>query len=87
LSQDPIQGGAQPPTFRYTYPQPCHCSHGFHPWSKFNEHGWSNFNARRHVKDAWRNDVMHPRASYSEHQAKDVMENSRALMIKIAEIV
>ena len=39
------------------------------------------------VKDAWRNDVMHPRASYSEDQAKDVIDNSRALMVKIAEIV
>lgn len=39
------------------------------------------------VKDAWRNDVMHPRASYSEQQAVDVIENSRALMVKIAEIV
>lgn len=39
------------------------------------------------VKDAWRNDVMHPRASYSEHQVIDVIENSRALMVKIAEIV
>lgn len=39
------------------------------------------------VKDAWRNDVMHPRASYSEYQAIDIIDNSRALMIKIAEIV
>lgn len=40
------------------------------------------------VKDAWRNNVMHPRAfSYSEQQAIDVIENSRALMVKIAEIV
>ena len=39
------------------------------------------------VKDAWRNDVMHPRASYTEEQALDVWNHSKPLMAKLAEIV
>ncbi len=41
----------------------------------------------QNVKDAWRNDVMHPRASYTEEQALDVWNHSKPLMIKLAEFV
>jgi hypothetical protein len=41
----------------------------------------------QNVKDAWRNDVMHPRASYTEAQALDVMRNGKALMAKLAGFV
>jgi hypothetical protein len=38
----------------------------------------------QHVKDAWRNDVMHPRASYSPLEARDVWQHAKALTVKIA---
>ncbi len=39
------------------------------------------------VKDAWRNAVMHPRASYREQQAIDILSCAKALMQKLVEIV
>lgn len=39
------------------------------------------------VKDAWRNDVMHPRASYTEEQAQEIDGVTKSLMAKLAEFV
>jgi hypothetical protein len=39
------------------------------------------------VKNAWRNDVMHPRESYTPEQALDVWNHSKALMAKLAEFL
>jgi len=36
------------------------------------------------VKDAWRNDVMHPRDVYTVEQAQDVFTHARALMVSLA---
>lgn len=41
----------------------------------------------KNVKDAWRNDVMHPRAAYSEEQAHDIWTHTRALMRKLADFL
>jgi len=41
----------------------------------------------QHVKDAWRNDTMHPKKSYTEDQALEVLQASKALMSKLAEFV
>jgi hypothetical protein len=41
----------------------------------------------QHVKDAWRNDVMHPRESYTMEQAVDIWNHTRPLMMKLADIV
>ena len=38
----------------------------------------------QHVKDAWRNDVMHPRDVYTEEQALEVFETTRRLMKSLA---
>lgn len=39
------------------------------------------------VKDAWRNDTMHPRAQYTEPQARDILTNAKALMASLAEFL
>ena len=39
------------------------------------------------AKDAWRNDVMHPRATYSEEQAEEIDGVAKSLMGKLAEFV
>ena len=38
----------------------------------------------QNVKDAWRNDVMHPRDIYTVEQAQDVFNHARALMVSLA---
>jgi len=37
----------------------------------------------RNVKDAWRNDVMHPRDVYTVEQAQDVFTHARAFMVSL----
>lgn len=39
------------------------------------------------VKDAWRNDVMHPRAVYTPEQAEEIDTLARSLMVKLAGFV
>lgn len=39
------------------------------------------------VKDAWRNDTMHPRAQYAEHEALDILTNSKALLGNLAALL
>ncbi len=39
------------------------------------------------VKDAWRNDVMHPRAVYTEEQAQEIDRLAKSLMARLAEFV
>lgn len=39
------------------------------------------------VKDAWRNDVMHPRVNYTPEQAIDIFGHASALMRKLADFV
>jgi len=41
----------------------------------------------RNVKDAWRNDVIHPRDTYTVEQARDVFNHCRALMVSLAGFV
>jgi hypothetical protein len=38
----------------------------------------------QNVKDAWRNDTMHPRAVYTEQQAVEILQHSKALMAVLA---
>jgi HEPN domain-containing protein len=38
----------------------------------------------RMVKDAWRNDVMHPKESYSEEEAERVFRNVKDFMVHVA---
>jgi hypothetical protein len=39
------------------------------------------------VRIAWRNDVMHPKATYDENEALEVMSSIKAFLISISEIV
>jgi len=39
-----------------------------------------------HVKIAWRNEVMHPKATYTQEEARDVFAASRAFMIRLSEV-
>lgn len=41
----------------------------------------------QNVKDAWRNDVMHPLESYTPDEALDIWNHSKALMVKLASFV
>jgi hypothetical protein len=41
----------------------------------------------QHVKDAWRNDVMHPISSYTPEQALDIWNQTRPLMVKLTDFV
>jgi len=38
----------------------------------------------RMVKDAWRNDVMHPKATYTEEEAERIFRNVRDFMVHLA---
>jgi hypothetical protein len=38
----------------------------------------------RIVKDAWRNDVMHPKESYTEEEAERVFRNVKDFMVHMA---
>lgn len=40
-----------------------------------------------HVKQAWRNDTMHPKATYTETQADEVFRAVRSFMSHLAELV
>jgi HEPN domain-containing protein len=49
---------------------------------------WSeNMTLLYHVKQAWRNDVMHPRATYTEEQAKEIHDAVRSFMRNLAALV
>jgi hypothetical protein len=39
------------------------------------------------VKLAWRNEVMHPKASYDAEEAENVLATSRAFMVKLAKLL
>jgi hypothetical protein len=41
----------------------------------------------QHVKDAWRNDVMHPRDSYTPEQAHDVFHSANRFMRLLAAFI
>lgn len=41
----------------------------------------------RHVKIAWRNEVMHPKATYTQEEARDVFAASRAFMVRLSEVL
>lgn len=41
----------------------------------------------QHVKDAWRNDVMHPRDVYTVEQATDVLDSTKKLMRSLTQLV
>lgn len=41
----------------------------------------------QNIKDAWRNDVMHPRATYTEEQASEIWFHTRVFMVKLAELL
>ena len=49
-------------------------------WSESHSHLY-------HVKQAWRNDVMHPKATYTEEQAEDVIRAVRSFMKHLAPLV
>jgi hypothetical protein len=40
-----------------------------------------------HVRIVWRNDVMHPKATYDEAEALEVLESVRAFMISFVALV
>lgn len=40
-----------------------------------------------HVKQAWRNDTMHPKTTYTEEQAQDVFDAVRSFMAHLAPLV
>lgn len=48
---------------------------------------WSEIHANLyHVKQAWRNDVMHPKKTYTEAQAREVFEAMRVFMVGLADL-
>lgn len=48
---------------------------------------WSRAHANLyHVKQAWRNEVMHPKETYTEAQAEEVFEATRVFMIHLASL-
>ena len=49
---------------------------------------WSeNFALLYHVKQAWRNDTMHPKQTYTEEEAKEVFSATRSFMKNLAALV
>lgn len=49
---------------------------------------WSEVHANLyHVKQAWRNDTMHPKATYTEEEAGEVFDAMKAFMRNLANIV
>jgi hypothetical protein len=49
---------------------------------------WSQVHANLyHVKQAWRNDTMHPKATYTEEEAREVFEAMKAFMRKLASLL
>jgi hypothetical protein len=40
-----------------------------------------------HVKQAWRNDTMHPKTTYTEAQAETVFEAVKSFMVHLAPLV
>lgn len=48
---------------------------------------WSEIHANLyHVKQAWRNDTMHPKATYTEEEAREVFDAVRAFMRNLSEL-
>ena len=46
---------------------------------------WSQVHANLyHVKQAWRNDTMHPKATYTEEEAREVFDAMKAFMRHLA---
>lgn len=46
---------------------------------------WSEIQANLyHVKQAWRNDTMHPKATYTEEEAREVFDAMKAFMRQLA---
>jgi hypothetical protein len=39
------------------------------------------------VKDAWRNPTMHPKATYTEEEAKEIFDNVKSFMRRLADVV
>jgi HEPN domain-containing protein len=49
---------------------------------------WSQVHANLyHVKQAWRNDTMHPKATYTEEEAREVFDAVKAFMRNLAELL
>jgi HEPN domain-containing protein len=49
---------------------------------------WSQVHANLyHVKQAWRNDTMHPKATYTEEEAREVFDAMRAFMRHLASLL
>jgi HEPN domain-containing protein len=49
---------------------------------------WSaNHSLLYHVKQAWRNEVMHPKQSYTIEQAREVLESVKSFMRNLSELV
>lgn len=54
----------------------------------YERNAWSeNHSLLYHVKQAWRNDVMHPKAFYTEEQAKEVFAAVKSYMRNLAGLV
>lgn len=53
-----------------------------------NRNNWSQVHANLyHVKQAWRNDTMHPKATYTEEEAREVFEAMKALTRHLASLL
>ena len=51
-------------------------------------HEWSECHANLyHVKQAWRNETMHPKATYTTQQAREVFDAVRVFMKQLAQLV
>lgn len=49
---------------------------------------WSEVHANLyHVKQAWRNDTMHPKATYTEEEAREVFDATKAFMGNLAALL
>lgn len=57
-------------------------------YEKKKKNQWSECHANLfHVKQAWRNDTMHPRQSYQPDEAKEVFEATRVFMKHLSTLV
>lgn len=55
---------------------------------KAKRNGWSEAHANLyHVKQAWRNDTMHPKETYDRHEALEVYSATRTFMTHLAGLV
>jgi HEPN domain-containing protein len=49
---------------------------------------WSECHANLyHVKQAWRNQTMHPKATYTQEQAKEIFQTTRVFMSQLATLI